>query len=295
MNESADSAARLLRRYRTLCEALGIARANGATLPPSALDDLRQVEARLIELLERPAETDRDSLAPAPAKASPSVAVASPSLAPPPRERAAPAPPPAEKPSPSPSSVTRGAAPVEPSATPTAAESASQKDAAPESPSEREAPTGGELSATVYTDGSSEGNPGPGGYCAIVRITGRPDRELSGGTIHTTNNQMELTAAIAGLKEAVDSGAASITVVTDSEYVVKGATQWLRGWVRNGWKTASGQPVKNRDRWEEIARLTQGRTVRWHWVKGHAGHPENERADLIATTRAREAAQSRKS
>src|SRR5438105_8725927 len=146
--------------------------------------------------------------------------------------------------------------------------------------------------ALVFTDGAAEGNPGPGGYCAIVRMSGRPDRELSGGTIHATNNQMELTAAIVGLREALAAGAGDVTVHADSEYVVKGITRWLPSWERKGWKTAAGQPVKNRELWEELATLVNGRAVRWQWVRGHAGHPENERCDLVATTRAREAARS---
>jgi ribonuclease HI len=240
VNETTGERARLLRRYRTLCEALGIARASGATLPPSTLDDLQRVEACLIDFLNHAAEP-----VPGPPAAS--------------REW-----------------TPSGASPPS-TAQPTGSDASSSDGS----------------SATIFTDGSAEGNPGPGGYCAILRIPGRPDRELSGGTVYTTNNKMELTAAIAGLEAAIAAGAASITVVTDSEYVKKGATQWLRGWERNGWKTASGQPVKNRELWEKIAELIRGRAVHWQWVKGHVGHPENERADLVATTRAREAARAR--
>lgn len=154
-------------------------------------------------------------------------------------------------------------------------------------------PAAGRLSATIFTDGAAEGNPGPGGYCAIVRVPGRPDRELSGSSIHTTNNKMELTAAIAGLRAAIDAGADDITVVTDSEYLVKGMTEWLPEWERRGWKTWAGQPVKNKDLWQQLVSLTRGRNVRWQWIKGHAGHPENERCDLVATASARRAARAR--
>lgn len=146
--------------------------------------------------------------------------------------------------------------------------------------------------AIVFTDGAAEGNPGPGGYCAIVRIPGRPDRELSGAEPHTTNNKMELTAAIVGLKAAIEAGAADVEVLSDSEYVIKGMTQWLAGWRRKGWKTAGGQDVKNRDRWEQLAELVQGRHVRWTWIRGHAGHPENERCDTVASAAARRIARS---
>ncbi|HEX5414862.1 MAG TPA: ribonuclease HI [Chloroflexota bacterium] len=138
----------------------------------------------------------------------------------------------------------------------------------------------------VFTDGSAEGNPGPGGYCALVRVPGQPDRELSGGARHTTNNQMELTAAIVGLQAAVAEGAGAITVITDSEYLVKGMKSWLAGWVKKGWTTSTGQPVKNRELWEQLAQLVRGRNVEWQWVRGHAGHPENERCDALATAAA---------
>jgi ribonuclease HI len=147
--------------------------------------------------------------------------------------------------------------------------------------------------ATIFTDGAAEGNPGPGGYCAIVRIPGRPDRELSGSSIHTTNNKMELSAAIAGLKAVAETGATEIRVIADSEYLVKGMTNWLAGWVAKGWKTAYGQPVKNRELWEQLAELTRGKSVQWEWVRGHAGHPENERCDEVASAAARQAARAR--
>jgi ribonuclease HI len=145
-------------------------------------------------------------------------------------------------------------------------------------------------SAVVYTDGSAEGNPGPGGYGAIVRVPGLPDRELSGGTNHTTNNKMELTAAIVGVSAALDVGARQVTVISDSEYLVKGMTRWLAGWQAKGWKTATGEPVKNREYWERLAALAKRGEVRWQWIRGHAGHPENERCDVLATNAARKAA-----
>jgi ribonuclease HI len=144
--------------------------------------------------------------------------------------------------------------------------------------------------AMVFTDGSAEGNPGPGGFCAIVRVPGLPDRELSGGTNHTTNNKMELAAAIVGVRAALDAGASHVTVVSDSEYMVKGMTRWLSGWLAKGWRTSDGQPVKNRELWEQLAELAKRGTLQWQWIRGHAGHPENERCDAVATAAARNAA-----
>jgi ribonuclease HI len=148
-------------------------------------------------------------------------------------------------------------------------------------------------SATVYSDGACLGNPGPGGYCAIVRVPGNPEKMVSGGKARTTNNEMEMTAAIEGLKVAIAQGAREITVVSDSEYLVKGMTGWVRGWLRNGWKTSRGEPVKNRPLWEELHRLSQGRSVTWSWIRGHAGHPENERCDAVAVAAAHEASKRR--
>lgn len=147
--------------------------------------------------------------------------------------------------------------------------------------------------ATIYSDGACLGNPGPGGYCAIVRVSGQPERVVTGRKPMTTNNEMELTAAMEGLKLAVSQGAAEITVVSDSEYLVKGMTGWVRGWLRKGWKTSKGEPVKNRVLWEELHRLSQGRSVSWSWIRGHAGHPENERCDALAMAAAQEAARGR--
>ena len=136
----------------------------------------------------------------------------------------------------------------------------------------------------AYTDGACSGNPGPGGWGAllIARDGGKliKERELSGGEAETTNNRMELTAAIAAL-EALDRPA-RITVVTDSTYVRDGVSSWIHGWKRNGWKTSAKKPVKNADLWQRLDAAADRHEVRWEWVKGHAGHPENERADALA-------------
>ena len=131
----------------------------------------------------------------------------------------------------------------------------------------------------IYTDGACKGNPGPGGWGALLRSGGH-ERELFGGDPATTNNRMELTAvirALAALKQA-----SKVEVYTDSEYVMKGITEWLAAWKRRGWKTADRKPVKNADLWRELDELAGRHEVRWHWVRGHAGHPENERADALA-------------
>ena len=182
-------------------------------------------------------------------------------------------------------------APERPNATPrrsTAAEGAPGK-----AEREQAAPTRKQVApsgAVVYSDGACIGNPGPGGYCAIVRVPGQPERTVSGGKARTTNNEMEMTAALEGLRQAVSMGASEVTVVSDSEYLVKGMTGWIRGWLRNGWKTAAGQPVKNRALWEEMNELARGRTVTWSWTRGHAGHAENERCDALAVAAAKAAA-----
>ncbi len=133
--------------------------------------------------------------------------------------------------------------------------------------------------ALIWCDGACSGNPGRGGWGAIVQQNGAR-RELSGYSNETTNNQMELSALIAALKD-VQPGT-PVKIVTDSEYVVKGATLWVKGWIRNGWKTASKAPVKNRELWQELHALLQTRPHSFQWVKGHAGHPENERCDELA-------------
>jgi len=142
----------------------------------------------------------------------------------------------------------------------------------------------------VYCDGACIKNPGPGGYGVIVRVPGHPEQETSGGKARTTNNEMEMTGAIVGLKLAASLGADEITVVSDSEYLVKGMTGWVRGWLRNGWKTSTGQPVKNRPLWEELHRLCQQRSVTWTWTRGHHGQSENERCDALAMAAAQRAA-----
>lgn len=131
----------------------------------------------------------------------------------------------------------------------------------------------------IHTDGACSGNPGPGGWGAILTY-GEHTKELFGGEAHTTNNRMELTAAIRAL-EALKRPMA-VTIYTDSQYVRKGITEWLAGWKRKNWRTASKQPVKNEDLWRELDVLAQKHQIDWHWVKGHAGHPENERADELA-------------
>lgn len=136
----------------------------------------------------------------------------------------------------------------------------------------------------AYTDGACSGNPGPGGWGALLQAKSGDEvvkeRELSGGEAETTNNRMELLAAISAL-EALDR-ASKITIVTDSAYVKNGVTGWINGWKRNGWKTAAKKPVKNVDLWQRLDEAATRHDVTWEWVKGHAGHPENERADELA-------------
>ena len=136
----------------------------------------------------------------------------------------------------------------------------------------------------AYTDGACSGNPGPGGWGALLRAmdgdTIVKERELQGGEADTTNNRMELLAAINALESL--SRPSTITVVTDSAYVKNGVTGWIHGWKRNGWKTASKKPVKNVELWQRLDEAQKRHTVTWEWVKGHAGHPENERADELA-------------
>ncbi len=136
----------------------------------------------------------------------------------------------------------------------------------------------------AYTDGACSGNPGPGGWGVLLQAkdgeTVLKERELSGGEANTTNNRMELLAAISAL-EALGRSTA-ITLVTDSQYVKNGVTGWIHGWKKNGWKTAAKKPVKNADLWQELDAAQARHQVTWKWVKGHAGHPENERADELA-------------
>jgi ribonuclease HI len=131
----------------------------------------------------------------------------------------------------------------------------------------------------IYTDGACKGNPGPGGWGALLQRDGS-ERELCGGEPDTTNNRMELTAVIRAL-EALKRPC-EIDLYTDSQYVQKGISEWIASWKRRGWKTADRKPVKNVDLWLELDRIAAGHSIRWHWVKGHAGHPQNERADELA-------------
>jgi ribonuclease HI len=133
----------------------------------------------------------------------------------------------------------------------------------------------------IYADGACSGNPGPGGWGAIIRRDGA-DVELAGGDKATTNNRMELTAVIEAL--ATLEPGQEIDVYTDSQYVQKGISEWIHSWKRRGWRTADKQPVKNSDLWLKLDALAQLHRIKWHWVKGHAGHPENERADALANS-----------
>jgi len=137
----------------------------------------------------------------------------------------------------------------------------------------------------IYADGACKGNPGPGGWGAIVRAGGS-ERELYGGERQTTNNRMELTAVIRAL-ESIDASS-GVEVYTDSQYVQKGISEWLPDWKRRGWRTADRKPVKNVDLWQRLERAAAAHRVSWHWIKGHAGHPENERADALANRGAEE-------
>jgi ribonuclease HI len=132
----------------------------------------------------------------------------------------------------------------------------------------------------IATDGACKGNPGPGGWGAVLRH-GSTEKELSGGERDTTNNRMELMAAIRAL-EALKKPS-RVTLSTDSRYVMDGLTKWIKGWQRNGWKTAAKQPVKNADLWQMLLDASAPHRIEWKWVKGHAGHPENERADKLAS------------
>jgi ribonuclease HI len=131
----------------------------------------------------------------------------------------------------------------------------------------------------IFCDGACSGNPGPGGWGTILRL-GNNEKELSGGEPATTNNRMELTAAIAGL--AALKRPCRVVITTDSQYLVKGMTEWISGWIRKGWVNSKKEPVVNRDLWERLLELTGIHTVEWRWVRGHDGHAENERCDELA-------------
>jgi ribonuclease HI len=131
----------------------------------------------------------------------------------------------------------------------------------------------------IYTDGACRGNPGPGGWGALL-VVGEREKELWGGEAQTTNNRMELTAAIRGLETL--KRRCKVDVYTDSQYVRNGIREWLVQWKRRGWKTADKKPVKNQDLWERLDQLATGHDIEWHWVRGHSGHDGNERADALA-------------
>lgn len=134
-------------------------------------------------------------------------------------------------------------------------------------------------SVEIFCDGACSGNPGPGGYGAILRCSGR-EKEISGWAADTTNNRMELTAVIEALRQLTRP--CSITVTTDSQYVVKGMTEWIAGWQRKGWRNSKKEPVLNRDLWEALLEASRQHSITWKWVRGHDGHAENERCDCLA-------------
>jgi ribonuclease HI len=133
----------------------------------------------------------------------------------------------------------------------------------------------------IATDGACKGNPGRGGWGAVLRAADGRERELSGGEKVTTNNRMELMAAIEGLNAL--KRPCRVILSTDSRYVMDGLTKWIKGWQKNGWKTAAKQPVKNAELWQELLAAAKPHRIEWVWVKGHAGHPDNERADKLAS------------
>nr|WP_137676325.1 ribonuclease HI [Parerythrobacter lutipelagi] len=135
----------------------------------------------------------------------------------------------------------------------------------------------------IFTDGACKGNPGPGGWGVILRM-GQNEKELSGGEVDTTNNRMELTAAIQGLNALKEPCA--VQLFSDSKYVLDGITKWVHGWKKRGWINASKKPVRNADLWHDLIEASARHEVKWHWVKGHNGHPENDRADALASAEA---------
>ena len=135
----------------------------------------------------------------------------------------------------------------------------------------------------IYTDGSCKGNPGPGGWGALLRM-GAHEKEMSGGEADTTNNRMEMTAAIRGLNALIEP--CKVDLYSDSKYVLDGMSKWIHGWQRNGWINASKKPVRNADLWHDLIEAARPHKVNWHWVRGHNGHPENERVDALASAEA---------
>ena len=137
----------------------------------------------------------------------------------------------------------------------------------------------GQATVEIFCDGACSGNPGAGGYGAILRFGGH-EKEISGGALETTNNRMELTAAIEALRQL--KRPCRVTLTTDSQYLVKGMTEWLDGWRKRGWMNSRKEPVLNRDLWEQLLAVSSAHTISWNWVRGHAGHAENERCDQLA-------------
>ena len=135
----------------------------------------------------------------------------------------------------------------------------------------------------IFTDGACRGNPGPGGWGALLRMGGK-EREISGGEAPSTNNRMELMAAIEALNAL--KRPCQVQLYTDSVYVRDGITKWIHGWRRNGWKTADNKPVKNAELWQQLVEACAPHRIAWHWVKGHSGHPENDRVDALACAEA---------
>lgn len=259
-DETTTDPVKLLERYRELCEMVGYLKANGASIHSEIRQDLRDVEAEIQSRLWL-ASRGGSAVSPGPAAAR----------------------------APRPSTGGGGRSPL-PHEEGEAMPRPSPMSQHPAPGTQHPAPT--EV-AEVYSDGACIGNPGPGGFGTIVRVPGRPERVITGSKARTTNNEMELTGVIEGLRAAQESGAAEIAVFSDSEYLVKGMNQWIKGWLRNGWKTRTGHPVKNRELWEELHRLAHGREMTWSWVPGHAGHPENERCNTLAVEAARHAADRR--
>lgn len=135
----------------------------------------------------------------------------------------------------------------------------------------------------IFTDGACKGNPGPGGWGVLLRM-GAHEKEMSGGEPDTTNNRMEMTAIIRGLKALIQP--CDVTIHTDSRYVIDGMTKWIHGWQKRGWVNASKKPVRNEDLWHELIEAVHPHAVQWEWVKGHSGHPENDRVDALASAAA---------
>ena len=141
----------------------------------------------------------------------------------------------------------------------------------------------------IFTDGACKGNPGPGGWGALLRL-GKHEKELFGSDPHTTNNRMEMTAAIRALEALIEP--CEVLLHTDSKYVMDGITRWVHGWKRNGWVTASKKPVQNAELWHDLIEAAAKHKIEWIWVKGHSGHPENDRVDKLASDAAVAASQS---